>query len=93
MRFDLDLPLREQIEQAKRELQLLQRQRRREAGLRMRSVRSLAPELLRELRLLDAEAADALQAALPELGSEAALEGARARRDGGYLELPLLPAR
>ncbi len=93
MRFDLDLPLREQIEQAKRELQLLQRQRRREAGLTMRSVRSLAPHLQRELRLLDAEAAGALEAALPQLGGAAVLEDARARRDGGYLELPLLQAR
>ena len=90
--FDLDLPLKPQIEQAKRELAMLQRQRRRE-GLRMRTLAELTPVLVRELRLLDAEAAGELQAALAEAGSSPDLESAHRRRDGAYRELAWLPAR
>jgi hypothetical protein len=89
--FDLDLPLKPQLEQARRELAILQRRRQREQGLRLRTISNLAPGLLQELRLLDAQAADELDAALPLLGGEAVLAEALARRDGGYLELSWLP--
>jgi hypothetical protein len=90
--FDLDLPLKPQLEQAKRELAILQRRRQREQGLQLRSISNLAPRLLQELRMLDAQAAGDLDEALPLLGGESTLADALARRDGGYLELPWLPA-
>ncbi len=89
--FDLDLPLKPQLEQARRELAMEQRRRRREQGLPMRSLRALAPRLIDELRLLDAEAAGELAQAQAVLGGEAVLRSAHARRDGGYRELPGLP--
>ncbi len=90
VRFDLALPLREQLEQAKRALQLEQRRRSREEGLEMHRIRSLEPQLVRELRLLDALAAEAGEAVIERLGGPAVRDSAMARRDGGYLDLPML---
>ena len=89
--FDLDLPLKPQLEQARRELAILQRRRQREQGLRLRTISNLKGELLAELRLLDAQEAGAPDEALRLLGGEAVMQRALARRDGGYLELPWLP--
>jgi hypothetical protein len=89
--FDLDLPLKPQLEQVRRELAMLQRWRRRELGLRLRTISNLADILLQELRILDAQAAGELSEALPQLGGESVLASAQARRDGGYMELPWLP--
>ena len=91
--FDLGLPLKPQIEQAKRELAVEQRRRQREQGLRLRSIANLADTLLREVRLLDAEAAGELPAALELPGFAAVLAGAMARRDGAYRELSWLPMK
>lgn len=91
MRFDLDLPLRDQFEQAKRELQMLQRRRQREQGLEMRRIRGMAPRLVREARVLDALAAGMEQARLKDLGDEELVEEAAWRSREGYLELPWLP--
>ncbi len=92
MRFDLDLPLREQFEQAKRELQMLQRQRQRDEGMEMRHIRGMAPRLAREARMLDALAAGVEQAQVRNLGGEEVVEAATRRSREGYLELPWLPA-
>lgn len=91
--FDMALPLKPQLERVKRELAVLQRRRQREAGLVMRSIANLSETLVRELRLLDAEASGDLDKALPRLGGEERLAAARARRDGGYRELPWLPLK
>ncbi|RMG33076.1 MAG: hypothetical protein D6720_12140 [Gammaproteobacteria bacterium] len=91
LRFDLDLPLREQFEQAKRELQVLQRRRQREDGLAMRSIRNLAPRLVREVRMLDALAAEVPDAIVDRLGGQALVEAANWRCREGYLALPWLP--
>jgi len=88
--FDLDLPLKDQLEHARRELVVLQRTRRKQ-GMPMRGIAGMAEELARELRLLDAQAAAAGDAAIARLGGAPALARARARRDRGYLELPGLP--
>lgn len=92
IRFDLDLPLKPQLEQARRELAIEQRRRQRERGLVMRTISNLRDELIRELRVLDAEAAGELSVALAQLGGEVMLQRARARLDDGYRVLPHLPA-
>jgi hypothetical protein len=55
--FDLSLPLQEQIERAKRHLQIAQRQRVRDGRVRLPIVADLRPQWTRLLRPLDAEAA------------------------------------
>ncbi len=91
VRFDLSLPLREQLEQARRALQLEQRRRRREEGLEMQRIATLAPRLARELRVLDALAAGVGEPTLARLGGAGLRDAAITRRDEGYLELPSLP--
>jgi hypothetical protein len=92
--FDLRLPLREQLERAKRALQVLQRQRERSGQVSPRSLRRQAPQLQRMLRLLDAEEASADEAALESIAGDwrGLLAQAQALRDGGYRRLPQLPA-
>ncbi len=91
MGFDLALPLREQLDQAKRLLQVLQRQRR----LQPRSTASQRARWTLYLRLLDAEAAGAgreIMRALcapDELGPN--LGAARELAGGGYRRILLLP--
>jgi len=96
--FDLSLPLREQIEQAKRTLQIEQRRRVKRGEVRLRTVRALGPRWRRYLRLLDALAEGASEADILEriyAGDREALEADRVvalrLRDGGYRELLLLP--
>ena len=92
VRFDLDLPLKPQLQRAKRELAMEQRRRRREEGLVLRSIGNMRGDLVREMRILDAEAAGELSVALARLGGEGMLQRARAHLDGGYQALPQLPA-
>ncbi|WJW75169.1 DUF6499 domain-containing protein [Thiohalobacter sp. IOR34] len=96
--FDLDLPLRDQLEQAKRYLLARQQRLRREGRLQMRTVAKLREDWRLALRLLDAEAAgvslDEIAGTLFGGDTETArhgLEEARRLRDGGYLEIVKLP--
>lgn len=91
--FDLSLPLREQLERAKRRLQLLQRQRQRSGALRPLSLRGRRASLATLLRLLDAEAAGAGVAGMSRISQDwqGLLQQAHALRDADYRSLPLLP--
>lgn len=95
--FDLDLPLREQLERAKRYLLATQRGRVRDGTVRMRTVAALWPDWLRYLRCLDGLAAAAPEEELArvlERAPQALAADCRAAlrlRDGGYRELLLLP--
>ncbi len=91
--FDLGLPLREQIERTKRQLQILQRHRLRSGRLTLRSIRGISAHLAEALRLLDALAAGASRQQCNERvpGGGCTLDQAEHLRDGGYLELVLLP--
>jgi len=94
--FDLRLPLRDQIEQAKRHLQMAQRQRVRDGSVVPASVAGLRDCWTRCLRLLDAESPDpAAPAPLEELAGEWSaawlLAEAHRLRDGGYLDILRLP--
>jgi hypothetical protein len=88
--FDLDLPLKPQFERAKRELQMLQRQRVRQ-GMPMRSVRRMATEWVEQVRVLDALLAGVPSAELQNAFTDETVKAALAMRDGGYLDLPSLP--
>jgi len=89
--FDLALPLREQLDQAKRLLQVLQRQR----PLQPRSTASQRACWTLYLRLLDAEAAGAGPEIMAGLcapdGPEPNLGAARELAGGGYRRILLLP--
>ncbi|MEN8175455.1 MAG: DUF6499 domain-containing protein [Pseudomonadota bacterium] len=93
--FDLAGDLREQLELAKRKLQVLQRQRVRQGQLQPRRVALLRERWCLLLKLLDARAAGVgeqeLTAAL-FAGDARAMAGALVEAhglcDGGYLELP-----
>jgi hypothetical protein len=93
--FDLSLPLRPQMERAKRYLQMTQRQRVRDGRVRPASVALHRARWTRLLRLLDAEAAGADRATLGELAGDEPLVGALAAAhrlsDGGYRRLLRLP--
>jgi hypothetical protein len=91
--FDLSLPLRDQLERAKRRLQLLQRQRQRSGEVQPLSLRARRAGLAVLLRLLDAAAAGAADAELAAISDDwpGRLARARAMRDGGYRALPGLP--
>ena len=92
--FDLRLPLAEQLERAKRRLQILQRRRLRSGEIRLRRIRELAPRLALGLRLLDLDARGGDPAEDADLNGKdpAALRAeALAWRDGGYRELAWLP--
>ena len=95
--FDLDLPLREQLERAKRYLLATQRGRVRDGLVCMRTVEALWPDWQRYLRCLDG-----LEAVAPEdemarvLGRDGGALAADCRaalrlRDGGHREILLLP--
>ncbi len=88
--FDLSLPLKPQLEQARHQLQLEAARRRREQGLQPRRVRALREHWVELLRVLDAEYAGELARARETFG-EAALTEAMELRDGGYLELLRIP--
>lgn len=102
--FDLSLPLREQIEHAKRYLQARQSGLRRQGRVQMRTVANLRQGWTRCLRALDGEAAGSSQAELAEglfghrpidARSDAlarCLDEARRLRDGGYREILRLPS-
>jgi len=89
--FDLALPLRGQLERAKRLLQLLQRQR----GLQPRRAARYRERWTRYLRLLDAEATGAAPSELAVLCGPEPLEpnlaAARELAAGGYRRILLLP--
>jgi len=93
--FDLSRPLRGQVEQAKRYLQVVQRLRVREGALTLRTVGGLRGQWTSALRLLDAEAAGAKGDAAASICGAHRVEALRAeaRRlcDGGYLEILTLP--
>ena len=93
MGFDLSLPLRDQIERAKRLLQLLQRQRRRSGEVPALSIVAQRERLCASLRLLDAGAVGAPEAALMAISGDwrELLEQACAMRDGGYRQLATWP--
>jgi hypothetical protein len=91
--FDLSRPLRDQIEQAKRTLQVLQRRRRNAGDFEMASARHSAPAFSLMVRLLDGQASAADEAGLRPIDPDWRrwLERAVALRDGGYRELVQLP--
>ncbi len=93
--FDLSRPLRPQLDQAKRQLQMLQRRRVRDGSVTPATLAARRGRWTQALRLLDAEAAgaDAGQwAVLAGSGPAAGLaEEARQLRDGGYLDILGLP--
>ncbi len=98
--FDLRLPLREQLERAKRHLQMLQRRGVREGSLRMHTVKSLRGEWLLALRCLDAQAAGAdaqsVAVSLNKVDAQAYeryLQEGQRLRDGGYRDIAWLPER
>ena len=94
--FDLRLPLREQLEQAKRSLQMMQRRRRRDGGVVPLSVATCRERWTRCLRLLDAESGGSADPALlAALAGDSDLDALRAEASGlrnrGYLEILDLP--
>ena len=91
--FDLTRPLRHQIDQAKRTVQLLQRKRCRSGDVELASARHSAAGFVLMVRLLDGLAAAADEAELQQLDGDwrSWLERAIALRDGGYRELVDLP--
>jgi len=91
--IDLAWPLRDQIEQAKRTLQRLQRQKHQAGEFEMASARRRAPRLINMVRLLDAIAADTEQRELRHIVDDwqPLLQQAHALRDGGYRTLASLP--
>jgi len=87
--FDLSLPLRDQLERAKRRLQVLQRQRQRSGALVPPSLRAQRAVLSTQLRLLDAESGGADEPEFVSIGRDwrALLGQAQQLRDGGYRRL------
>ena len=88
--FDLSMPLRAQLDQARHQLQLEAGRRRREQGLQPRRVRLLRDHWMTLLRALDAESNGDGDQAREMFGTEI-LEEARNMVNGGYLELPRIP--
>jgi hypothetical protein len=93
--FDLSLPLREQIEQAKRHLQLLQKQRVRQELFKLKSLKNLRDQLTLCLRIIDAQDKDVsenqLQQAFGDIDVTALISQSRYYLDKGYLELLRIP--
>ncbi len=91
--FDLALPLRDQLERAKRTLQVMQRQRQRSGRVVANSLETRREAFCLMLRLLDAESADADTATLESVSPDwrILLDQARVLRDGAYRNLPSLP--
>lgn len=90
--FDLSLPLREQLERAKRRLQVVRRRRQRSGALPPMSLRDQYAALGTQLRLLDAEADGAAEKGFASIGRDwsALLTQAQQLRDGGYRRLVYL---
>ena len=90
--FDLSLPLRDQLETAKRRLQGLQRLRQRSGVLAPLSLRAQGAALSAGLRLLDAEASGADEAEFASISHDwrSLLARSRQLRDGGYRRLVCL---
>ena len=84
-----DLPLREQFEHARRQLQMLQRQRRRSGRLDTLADASYRQRLATMLRLLDADGAEADDAALAAIDGDwrQQLQQARVLCERGYRRL------
>lgn len=95
--FDLSLPLPPQLERAKRQLQLLRRQRVREQGLQIQSVAANRVRWSRLLALWDARMAGADEATqcslLDDESLEATMEEVTRLVNGGYLGLLRLPEK
>jgi len=89
--FDLSLPLRPQLEQARRQLQMETASRRRMGVLKAKRVKTLKAHWVKLLRVLDALAAGEETRAVEEFGKDA-LEEALALTDRGYLDLLHIPA-
>ncbi len=92
--FDLSMPLKPQLEQARRQLQMESASRRRQGRLVPKKVSSLREHWKSLLTLLDAEAAGELGAwrqRHPEMELEPALEEAHRLVRGGYLSLLRIP--
>lgn len=91
--FDLSLPLRDQIELAKRALQVVQRQRQRSGEVCKLSIRTEVPQMILMLRLLDAESANIDVHGLTRISPEweGLMHQGRRLRDGAYLRLLTLP--
>jgi hypothetical protein len=92
--FDLALPLRDQLERAKRKLQVLQHRRQKTGQVRAVSLKAQQAALTSMLRLLDAEAAAVDEKAFVAVSQDwrLLLRRAHALRDGGYRRLPFMPA-
>ncbi len=92
--FDLALPLREQLDQAKRQLQMVQRQRRRAGQLDTLADAAFRERLTAMLRLLDADAAGADDSAMAAIDEDWRQHLAQARSlcDGGYRRLARMAA-
>ncbi len=88
--FDLSLPLRPQLDQARHQLQLETSRRRRENRLAPKRVRLLKDHWVMLLRMLDARAAGEAAQATQLFGDEAVRE-AVALTEKGYLELLRIP--
>lgn len=90
--FDLALPLREQLERAKRTLQVIQRQRLAAGHVRAATVASWRDELALMLRLLDAEPGGSDDGDLAAVAADwpQLLAAARTLRDGDYRSLTRL---
>jgi hypothetical protein len=88
--FNLSLPLKAQLEQARQQLQLEARRRRREQGIRPRRVRLLKDHWMKLLQILDAEIQGELSIARATFG-DAAVEEARRLVDRGYPDLLCIP--
>ena len=93
--FDLSRPLRGQLEQAKRYLQMVQRRRVRDGSVTLATVAGLGHQWTCALRLLDAEEAGADQGLIasicPPYPPEVLGPLAHHLRDLGYLEILGLP--
>lgn len=90
--FDLSLPLKPQLEQARRQLQMEAGLRRRQGRLVPKRVSTLKEHWKLLLRLLDAEAAGELQEMAENVKETRTLwDEARGMMEGGYLELPCIP--
>lgn len=89
--FDLSLPLRAQLDQARHQLQLESSRRRREGMLMPKRVATMKDHWITLLRVLDAQAVGE-EAQAVEMFGEAASQEARALSNRGYLELLRIPA-
>lgn len=91
--FDLSMPLREQIERAKRTLQIMQRQRQKSGRVEVASVKAQRGMLCLMLQLLDAETdgAEDMMLGSIDVGWRSLLEQAHRLVERDYRRLPLLP--